>query len=298
MLLIGAAATLSATATTEESVPDEPMMILYPKTVSSIPVLAAIAENPEQYQGEFYTDHAQALARLLAGEADAIASGFSVGLARYRSAGDIVHVSTSVWGVSALMTGSEISDLTDLAGETVYAPFERSPIDIYLKLVLAQAGILDQVTIAYAPFPQSSALVAQGQAAGSVLVEPIASTLELSGRAFRFQNLHEGWATIAGGEERSPQVSVFTTRSGADESSSRFAMLRSDLEEATQALIADPAGYAAEYAPQLEFPAPVVENALQNALLDTPDPPETRSIIGLYADIIGQERPGPDFYLE
>ena len=161
------------TVTAPENADIDQVSLLYPRAVASIPILALIEDHADDYTGEFFTDHPQALAQLVSGQTDVLATGFTVGYNRYRSAGDVVHLVTPVWGVSALMTAQPIDTIADLAGGVVYAPFEGSPIDVYLNAVFAEAGVGDAVQIAYAPFPQAAGLLVQGQADAAMLVEPI-----------------------------------------------------------------------------------------------------------------------------
>jgi len=276
----------------------QPLTILVPQSVSSIPVLALADDFPGTYSVSFFTDHPQALARLLSGEIDVLMTGYSVGLRRYLTEGDLVHVATPVWGVSALMTSEEIDSWQDLRGGVVYAPFEGSPIDLYLQKSLEAEGLTDEVEVRYAPFPQSSALLAQGDADAAVLVEPIASRLETTGAAYRLENLHEGWGRLTGGEQRSPQVSFFVTDSTALEQASALSTLIERLDEALGDVVAAPEGFAARYANVLGFPEPVVEHALRNTLFDLPSAGETRQVIGLYSEMIGFDEPGVEFYLD
>lgn len=274
----------------------ETLTLSYPKSASSIPILALIDEYPTDYEGEFFTDHPQALARLVNGEIDVLATGFSVGYSRYRSAGDIVHLITPVWGVSALMTAEDIDSLQELSGGVIYAPFEGSPIDVYLKAILEDAGLTDEIKIDYAPFPQASALLAQGKADAAVLVEPLASRVEMQGIAYRLENLHEGWARIADGEQRSPQVSLFATDASLVRLDHELDLLRERLATIVEAVAADPARFATDFAPAVDFPEPVVENALRNTLFAAPGPEETRRIIEEYTRIMDLGTPADSFY--
>jgi ABC-type nitrate/sulfonate/bicarbonate transport system substrate-binding protein len=229
---------------------------------------------------------------------DVLATGYAVGYARAMDAGDIVHLATQVWGVSALMTAEPIESLAELAGGTVYAPFEGSPIDIYLKEALEAESLTDSITIAYAPFPQAAALLTEGRAAAAVLVEPIASRLEITGAAHRFENIHDGWARIADGERRSPQVSVVVHENGIDGTEGRLNRMVRRLEVIVARVIADPATYAARYETALGFPAPVLERALSNTLFDTPSESVTRRLIAEYSAITGAAEPPEAFFFQ
>ncbi len=247
-----------------------PVMLLYPRSVSSIPLLALKDAYPGEYEGEFFSDHPQSLARLINGEVDVLATGFVVGYKRHQSAGDIVHLLTAVWGVSALMTAEPMETIDDLAGSTVYAPFEGSPIDLYLKAVLQEAGLREDVEIEYAPFPQAAALLAQGKADAAVLVEPIASKVEMAGQAYRLENL----------EERSTAFSLMAER----------------LRRIVDDINGRPGYYAERYDGDLRFPRPVLQKALENALFDAASRDETVVIIEQYTEALGMANPDPGFY--
>jgi hypothetical protein len=68
------------------------------------------------------------------------------------------------------------------------------------------------------------------------------------------------------------------------------------LDESIGDVLIDPAGFAERYAPVLNFPEPIVEQALRNTLFALPDSQESRAIIAQYAEIIGQTPPEMDFY--
>ncbi|MFW5716586.1 MAG: ABC transporter substrate-binding protein [Spirochaetota bacterium] len=296
--LLVVAAVAFADPAAEDSRSAEPISVLYPQSVSSIPVLALLDAFADEYVGEVYTDHPQALAQLLSNQVGILVTGYAVGYNRFQAAGDLVHLSTPVWGASAVMTSKPVDSLEGLAGGTIYAPFEGSPIDIYLRAVLDAEGLSNRVSIAYAPFPQAAALLTEGRTEAAVLVEPIASQLEIAGTAYRLENLHEGWARIADGEQRSPQVSVFARRESFEDSQETFVSFSRSLEEMVERVAADPARYAARYADVLGFPVPVVERALANTLFDTPDPAEVPMLIEEYSAIIGARPPSDDFYAE
>lgn len=292
-LVCGAATGAWASAVAEESAP---VTIRYPQSVSSIPVLALVEDYPEEYSGEFFADHPQALAQLITGETDLLVTGFSVGYSRSQAAGDLVHIATPVWGASAIMVRPDISDIGELAGGTIYAPFEGSPIDLTLRAILQRAGLGDEVEIAYAPFPQAVAILVQGNAEAAVLVEPLASKLEIDGSAHRLMNLTDGWAEVTGGEPRSPQVSVFARRDWARNQPVEVARFTERLADYVEALRDDPAAWALRYAPVLGFPAAVVERAIRNTWFETPGTKTTRQIITVYTRELSLTPPDQAFF--
>lgn len=275
----------------------KPLQVLAPSTVSTIPFLELEQRFPDRYQVEFFTDHPQALARFLKGEVDLLATGFSVGYTRQLNAGGLVLLATPVWGVSSLMTKDPLSSFQELAGGTVYAPFEGSPIDIYLRKAIEMEGLSGKVQIEYAPFPQAAALLSQGKTEAAVLVEPIASRLEISGAAHRLETLHDGWARITGGERRSPQVSVFALQRRMNELGAPAANIAKELEGIVTELRENPSLYARRYSDRIGFPVPVLERAINNTLFDVPSRQVLEDLTASYAAIMELREPGAGFYL-
>lgn len=296
LVVSGALATGDRETATTGSEDLDTIVILYPQTVSSIPILALIDQYPHEYAGVAISDHTQALAELISGGADLLASGFAVGFSRYQSAGDLVLVAVPVWGASALMTAEKIGSLADLSGGTIYAPFEGSPIDLHLKAILALDGLTNQVEIAYAPFPQAAALLTEGRAEAAFLVEPIASRLELAGNASRLENVQDGWARLSGGEPRSPQVALFATTSRVEQLGARVELLTNRLAAQVEAVTAAPAEFAQRYAEALGFPVHIVRRAIENTLFDLPSPELTRELVDSYARIMDLPSAGADFF--
>lgn len=275
---------------------DRKITMAYPRTISSIPFLELVELYPEEYSGQAFTDHPQALGQLLNGEVDLLASGFTVGYNRYQAAGDIRYLFGHVWGISSIMTSREITNLRELSGETIYVPFEGSPIEVQISALLEELGLKDEIELAYAPFPQAAGLLVQGKAEAAVLVEPIASKLEASGNAYRFQTIQQSYAILSGGELRSPQVSVFALEKTGAELAGELDELRNRLEDISSRLLEDPASYAEKYAAFFELPPGVIERGLQQALFDFPEEAEEIDLIQLYARIMKIEDPGAEFH--
>ncbi len=275
----------------EEPHSREPLHILAPATVSTVPLMELVRQFPESYSLEFFTDHPQALARLIQGEIDLLATGFSVGFSRYQAAGDVVHLFTPVWGVSAIMTGEPVVSLRDISPAIITAPFEGSPIDIFVRTIIEAEGLSGEIEIDYIPFPQAAALLGQGSVGAAVLVEPIASRVESSGIAYRFANLHDRWAEVAGGEPRSPQVSIFAMRPLATERRDDHRRMEDRLAAIITELVADPAPYAATHSAALDVPVAILEQALGNTLFSMPDHTTAVELIAAYSLSMGLAEP-------
>ncbi len=269
----------------------EPLQIVAPATVSTVPLMELVRQFPESYSLEFFTDHPQALARLIQGEVDLLATGFSVGFSRYQAAGDVVHLFTPVWGVSAIMTGEQVHSLRDISPPIITAPFEGSPIDIFVRTIIEAEGLTGEIDVDYVPFPQAAALLGQGSVGAAVLVEPIASRLESAGNAYRLANLHDRWAEITGGEPRSPQVSLFAMRPRAAARAEAHSQMEARLSKIIAELIADPAPFAAAHSAALDVPTAILERALENTLFSMPDHTTVVELIAAYSLSMGLAEP-------
>jgi NitT/TauT family transport system substrate-binding protein len=274
------------------------LTIAYPQSVSSVPMMELIERYPDDYVGTAYSDHPQALGQLINGEIDVLVSGFSVGLTRYVAAGDVGLLESYVWGASSIMTAEPMESLSNLTGETLYIPFEGSPIDIQVKAQLEALGLTGSVEIAYAPFPQAAAQLAQGRAGAAVLVEPLASKLEADGTAYRLMTIQDSYAVISGGEPRSPQVAVFVLGPFFGENRRELRRLVNRMEEIGEEMENDQAGFAGIYHERFSQRESVIMSALDNTLFDFLPPDRDRELIEEYASLMGLPVPSDDFFLD
>ncbi|HUV07904.1 MAG TPA: hypothetical protein VMX75_09260, partial [Spirochaetia bacterium] len=110
----------------------ETITVLVPGSTSSMPLLLMGETDPiggVDLKIEVFINHAQALARLIRGEAELLFSGTSQGWENYLSGGPLVHINTGVWGISYLIGRDEsIRSVSDLRGKKIALPFPGSPL--------------------------------------------------------------------------------------------------------------------------------------------------------------------------
>ena len=109
-------------------------------------------------QVEMFTNHAQALALLLRGDADLLLSGTSQGWQNRLDGSPIVMIDTGVWALASLVgRDSSIRSFGGLRGKQVALPFPGSPLDFQTRALLAHEGLDpdSDLSISYGPFAQS-----------------------------------------------------------------------------------------------------------------------------------------------
>ncbi|HTP57401.1 MAG TPA: ABC transporter substrate-binding protein, partial [Spirochaetia bacterium] len=197
------------------------LRILVPATTSALPFLKIAQENavPDaDIQVEIFTNHAQALAVLLRGDAELLLSGTSQGWENRLDGSPIVMVDTGVWGLASLVgRDPRITSFSSLKGRKLSLPFPGSPLDFQTRALLSHAGLDPDrdVSISYGPFAQSVARVLSGQVDAAALPEPLATSVVGGNGLLRLVDFPKAWAELNNGDSRSPQVSLFCAKTFA-----------------------------------------------------------------------------------
>jgi len=254
----------------------ERIRVLVPQTTSALPFLhmaqtRAVAGT--DIQVEMFTNHAQALTLLLRGDADLLLSGTSQGWENRLDGSPIVMVDTGVWGLASLVgKDPSITSFAGLKGKRLALPFPGSPLDFQTRALLAHQGINAQrdLSITYGPFAQSVERLLTGQLDAAALPEPVATSVVGKSGLRRLLQYSRAWASLNGGDGRSPQVSLFSTRAFA----SSHRQLLINLVEAGRAsgreIAADPAAAGRSFADALGLAPDVLEEATRRTLLEVP----------------------------
>ncbi len=274
--------------------------ILVPRTLSSLPALELrdqVIQN-QKIQVEIFDDHALAMAALVSGNADILMTGFSTGLSRFLSTGDIQHLATPVWGVSSLVAmDPDLKTLREFKGLTIMVPFAGSPLEVQLKVLLEKEGLLGQVKIDYAPIAQQIPLLIQKKAAGICVPEPLVSRLISGNKALQVFTFAQEWAGVNKGDPRSPQVSLFVKNTRAPNKAilSQILILWS---LALKELGTNPQETSVKFAPELQVTQDLILKGLSNTILELPDTTTTRALINGYLSITKETPvlPGDEFY--
>jgi NitT/TauT family transport system substrate-binding protein len=291
-----------ATSQAETSV----LRLLLPPSNSSLPLLLLADQDPIRnvdIRAEVYQNHAQALAMLLRGEADLLLTGTSQGWENYLSSSPLLMIGTGVWGISFLIGSKDcppIESVADLAGRSIALPFPGSPLDFQTRFLLQHHGLEPDrdLKLIYSPPPQTAMLLLKGQIDAAPIPEPLASELVINRGLQRFLDYKQAWASAHGGDPKSPQVSLFTTRTFAAGNADLLQELTIHWQAATRQIVEDPAGAARKFSNSLGFAESVIVQSIPNTLFCVPPPEENRDRVRAYYEAVSGFLPGKRGELE
>lgn len=267
----------------------EELTIYVPRTLSSIPMLEL---QDKKIAGvtikvDFFQDHLITMAEFVNGQKPVLMTGFTQGMKNYQSSKDVVQVVCPVWGVSSLIVQNEqIKTIADLEGKKVLVPFAGSPLDLQLQAMLKKAGLEDKVIIDYAVFQQMIPMLLTNKTDGICVPEPLASKLVIGKGSKELFTFASEWGKVTGGEERSPQVSVFVKKGFAGKNKKFLSALVKELKSSTENTNKNRQEMASKYAPVFELPEKVVERGLGKMILDIPDSKTARLLCTGYLEKI------------
>jgi NitT/TauT family transport system substrate-binding protein len=273
--------------------------ILAPKSTSSLPLLQLAADDPLpglDIQTETFINHPQALALLLKGEVDFLFTGTSQGWNNYLDGGPMLMINTGVWGVSYLIGKDEsVKALTDLKGKKLALPFPGAPLDFQTRYMLEKQGVDPDkdLEISYSPFPQTVPKLLSGQIDVAPLPEPLATNLVKGKGMLRLLDFQQAWADVTGGDSKSPQVSLFTTKTYLADHADLIASLVEAWAEATTHVQENAEDVAKQFAEDLGVPAPMVAPAIQHTLFWLPSFEENQQRVLAYYDLVNTSLPEP-----
>lgn len=272
--------------------------VLVPRTTSALPFLLLARDRPVagvDFQVDMFLDHAQALARLLRGDVDLLESGTSQGWQNRLDGSPIVMIDTGVWALSSLVgRDPSIRGFADLRGRKLALPFPGAPLDFQTRAILAHENIDPDrdLTISYGPFAQSVSRLLAGRIDAAALPEPVATTAVKKNGLLRLVDYSEAWAQAAGGDGKSPQVSLFATERFADSHRALVAQVVAAWREASRQAAAHPAEVAARFAATLDLEPGILSEAASRTAFEVPDFRENRSRVDAYYRAVSPFIPG------
>ena len=292
------------------SAEDMAVRVLVRASTSSLPFLHLEALDAEEdflpsveISVEIFSNHAQALARLLNGDVALLFTGTSVGWNNHLNGGPLVVLNTGIWGVSSLIGMDDAFEtLSDLNGKTIALPFPGAPLDIQMRYILDKAGIDpdSDVRIVYAPFPQTAAQLIAGQVDAAPLPEPLATTLVMGKGMLRYIKMTQAWADATGTDGSSPQVSLFAVSGASEKLLQAIPEIVNGWRDASQWIAGNPDQAAERYAEVLGQPKPIVAEALRHTVFRVPGFWENRNRIRQYMNTLqadtGEVAPADSFF--
>lgn len=233
---------IAAVQPTEAVKTDEQITIYAPMSSSSIPVILA-ARQFTNVKLVLFADQSQANTEFIRGDVSILVSGLSVGVDLYRNGVPVQAVNSFVSGLSYLVTsGTPVTSLKELAGKSIYVPFEGSPIDEVSGFLVTSEGLTwkEDISAVYSPFDSSIELLKQGKVDAVVLPEPMVTLVEDQPNVFISLDLAEEWNRVTGSNEGYPQVASFVNPDWAMEKATFLTDFNLALAAAIQSVQDDP----------------------------------------------------------
>lgn len=301
LVLLLFAAFLSAACRPKDRQASGEVVIAVPHSLSSLPLLMLDGGEVggKKISTVIYSDHIVSMAEFLRGEYDLLLTGFTLGASNSRENNKIRHFSTPIWGVSSLVAKNpEAGTLPDFIGKRIAVPFAGSPLDLQLREIIAFQGLEGKIELEYSPIQQAVPMLLSGKIDGICVPEPLVSKLVLKNGARAVFSFADSWAELAGGEKRSPQVSLFVQEPFATDNVPFLKQLHQALSAKVATLQADPAAVAAIYQPVFELPEDVLIAGMSNTLFGVLSSTRDKSLCEGYLQILFPDlQTNPDFYL-
>lgn len=246
----------------------EQILILVPESTSSLPFFLLEEKQPLagiRIRVETFAQHAQALVRLIRGEADFLITGTTQGWQSFWDGNPLVAINSYVWGVSSLLVRADgPKTLAGLKGKSVSLPFPNSPLDVKTRFLLERAGLSGQkdVRIEYRAFAQAVPLLLSGAIDAAAFPEPIASNLVMTQKLVRLLDYRRAWGEALQNDGLSPEVTLFTTAKRAAELDAVIPILHGEISRMIDTIPAHKNDLASRYSHRFGFPEPVILEAL------------------------------------
>lgn len=240
------------------------LVIYAPATPSSVPILLA-ARHIDGAQVTIFSNHTQANAQFLRGDVDILVTGLSVGVDLFNNGAPAQVINSYVAGMTYLVTrDKKVERFADLKGQTIYIPFEGSPIEETTRFFVEREGLVwkQDINVAYAPFTSSVELLKQGKATAVALPEPSVSLIEQSPGIYISLGYRRLWDDATGSSSGYPQVTPFVNPAWAARHPDVIRRFNEEVAAALEIIQQDPVAAAAQTQGTLGLPAPVLTAAL------------------------------------
>lgn len=268
-----------------------PRVSIYaPSTTSSIPVILAAAAD-ESADLTIFSNHSQANTLFLRGDIDILVTGLSVGVGFVRNGAPVQAINCNVSGVTYLVTyGRQVDSFAELKGESVYVPFESSPIEEVTRYFAEQEGLVwkQDIQPVYAASDSALTLLTEGKATAVALPEPLVSLAEKQPNVYVSLSYRGQWDALTGSDRGYPQVCAFVRQDWAAGHGDTIARFNAALADAIRAVERDPAAAATRAEDALGFKREILLSALGRTDFDLVAGAEMAQEVRRYYEIVGK----------
>lgn len=282
-------------------IPQDEILVIYaPASSSSIPVILA-ASKLDNVDIQLYTNQSQANTLFLRGEVNILVTGLSVGVDLYTNTAPVQMISSYVSGLSYLVTsGRQITSISELEGQSVYIPFEGSPIEQVMQFLVEKQGLTwkSDVNPIYSPFESSIELLKQGTATAVILPEPNVTLVEDQPNIYISLDLYDEWNKETGSTQGYPQVAAFVQPEWAAANGEAIGAFNQALSEAVEYVQQNPDAAIDAVQSYYKLPAEKLAKALSRTRYLFMSGEEMQSSVENYYQTIGKplDETFADFY--
>ena len=285
------ASACSTQPTPEPEVAEPEIITLYaPESTSSIPLILAVNEL-DNFEIVLYSNQSQANTLFLRGDVPLLVIGLSVGFDLFENEAPVQIANSYVTGTSYLVTyGKEVKSFAELKGESIYVPFEGSPIEEASIYFTEKEGLdwKTDFTPVYSPFDASVALLKEGKLSAVVLPEPMVSVVRSQEDVYVSLSYYDLWNQNNPGADGYPQVGTMVNTEWAATHAEDIERFNTALAEAITLTQNDPEAAAAAVTEYYKFPEPVLVKALQGTNYQLTTGAKMQEVIENYYEVIGK----------
>jgi NitT/TauT family transport system substrate-binding protein len=295
------ASTLPAASAPAPSAAPAQINLYTPATTTSVPIILAAREltaNPDATAGRretfrltIFSNHSQANTLFLRDDVDILVTGLSVGVGLFKNGAPIQVINCNVSGLTYLVTyGQQVESMAGLKGQSLYVPFEGSPIEETSRFFAQREGLVwkQDVKPVYAASDSALALLKQGKALAVALPEPFVSLAEQEPQVHVSFSYRDKWDALTGSSNGYPQVCAFAKKAWLETHTQTVARFNDEVAKAIVAVERDPASAVIKTEEVLGLTQQTLLSALRRTDFDLRKSKAMAQEIEHYYEVVGK----------
>ncbi|MGM7636946.1 ABC transporter substrate-binding protein [Bacillus sp. Hm123] len=280
-----------------------------PKAPAVFPVLVAAEQQDAQLHIDVKTWDTleQFLAQVQEEEAQFFAAPLNVGANMYTKGIPLQLIHVNTWGSMYLASiDSEVRNLRDLEGETIYLPGPGGPPSVLTEFLINKEQLDGKIQLAYGAIPDIMQQLANGTIKHAVLPEPALSGLrvKLQRQLHEVVDYQSMWKSTFG--EDLPSTGIFVHKEWAEKHPKEIADFQELYSKGVEDIHQQPQKVLKPAADLLSMPEPVISQSMDKIILGFKDATTARQEVERYFDVllqiapeaVGGKQPDDDFYYD
>ena len=222
---------------------------------------------------------------------DILVTGLSVGVGLFANGAPVQAINCNVSGLTYLVTyGRQVTTLAELKGESLYVPFEGSPIEETSRFFAEREGLAwkQDIKPVYAASDSALALLKQGKALAAALPEPFVSLAEQEPQVKVSFSYRDKWDALTGTDRGYPQVCAFARKDWLAAHPQAVKQLNEELAKAIDRVQRDPAAAALQTESDLGLKQETLLSALKRTDFELRQAGEMAQDVRGYYEVVGK----------